>query len=127
MGLLPPFTKTLKTTSNLAAWGTLTQIFENEITLVYTVSKALVSACMWYWVQHTPGLWWSVHSLYSTYNIGWEDYSKGRFLSGGITLSCPYHRYTVYRFPRVPLVTSLLYVVPEADAKQLVAAPIKAK
>jgi hypothetical protein len=33
----------------------------------------------------------------------------------------------IYRFPRSPIVTSLLYVVPEADAKQLVAAPIKAK
>ncbi len=33
----------------------------------------------------------------------------------------------IYRFSRSPIVTSLLYVVPEADAKQLVAAPTKAK
>ncbi len=33
----------------------------------------------------------------------------------------------MYRFPRSPIVTSLLYVVPEADARELVAAPIKAK
>ncbi len=33
----------------------------------------------------------------------------------------------IYRFPRSLIVTSLLYVVPEADAKHLVAAPIKAK
>jgi hypothetical protein len=32
-----------------------------------------------------------------------------------------------YSFPRSPIVTSLLYVVPEADAKQMVAAPTKAK
>ncbi len=31
----------------------------------------------------------------------------------------------IYRFPRSPMVTSLLYVVPEADAKQLVAAPTR--
>jgi hypothetical protein len=37
-----------------------------------------------------------------------------------------YHRY-LYRFPRSLIVTSLLYVVPEADAKQLVAAPTRAK
>jgi hypothetical protein len=33
----------------------------------------------------------------------------------------------IYRFPRLLIVTSQLYVVPEADAKQLVAAPIRAK
>ncbi len=36
------------------------------------------------------------------------------------------HRY-LYRFPRSPIVTSVLYVVPEADAKQMVATPTKAK
>jgi hypothetical protein len=36
------------------------------------------------------------------------------------------HRY-IGRFPKSLIVTSLLYVTPEADAKQLVAAPIKAK
>jgi hypothetical protein len=36
------------------------------------------------------------------------------------------HRY-LYRFPRSLIVTSLLYVVPEADAKELVAAPTRAK
>jgi hypothetical protein len=33
----------------------------------------------------------------------------------------------IYRLPRSPIVTSLLNVVPESGAKQLVAAPIKAK
>ncbi len=32
----------------------------------------------------------------------------------------------MYRFPRLLIVTSLLYVVPEADAKQVVAAPTQA-
>jgi hypothetical protein len=32
----------------------------------------------------------------------------------------------IYRFPRSPMVTSIFYVVPKADAKQVVAAPIQA-
>ncbi len=31
----------------------------------------------------------------------------------------------IYRFPRMLIMTSLFYIVPEADAKQMVAAPVR--